>query len=365
MRSPHFAVPLCLFERSSDPNFHLPAQTAIRSLTNQSYGRWRVIIRGDGLSSEAEAQALNMLRRSNIPAQRWEYENLDEAGREHHLYSDPQLLWNHAGSRCYNAIFDSVSSAPGPSSHIAVLNDDDRWHPDHLEKLADAYRHVPTAGFAYTQALFPMRSRKGGSMDNVHVWPPALGPEAGCDDKRAARTPCGPLRLLPPLPCFIIHPTVSFSLAGPVAKLRYRSAEEQLSSVRTPKPYPGSVDRYKTSSCLCKRVAHTAIESHRAEVSPIASALRCEDIYACAHNATCADGRLARHTVPFDADLWDRVWDLTIAGLTTSVLVPTPSVTYTARWIKEAALASIRNATAHGIAMSSIDDMVWRTEGLG
>lgn len=362
MGSPHFAVPLCLFERSADPNFHLPAQTAVRSLANQSYDRWRAVIRGDGLSSEAEARALSMLRRSNIPAHRWEYQNLDEAGREHHLYSDPQLLWNHAGSRCYNAIFDSVLSAPGPSSHIAVLNDDDRWHPDHLEKLADAYRRVSSAGFVYTQAFFPMRSRKGGTMDNVHIWPPALGPEVGCDDARAERRPCLALRLLPPLPCFIIHPTVSFSLAGPVSALRYRSAEEQLSTVRTPKHFPGSVDRYERSSCRCKR--EKAIQSSQTRLPQFGSALQCEDIYACARNATCADGRPARHTLPFDADLWDRVWDLTIAGLT-SVLVPTPTVTYTAGWIKEATLASIRNASSHGMAITSIDDMVRRAEGLG
>ena len=159
-----FAVAICLFDRSGDPFFQIPHRT-LEAVAAQTHPDWFVYVRGDGLNDEAVSRAQHMLRSSNI-AGRFSFENLPESTREkHHLESESVSerefeLWALGGTHCYNSALDAIvaascdagsATAPHCHTHFARLDDDDLWHPTHLQWLAVAYQLVPEATFVHTR----------------------------------------------------------------------------------------------------------------------------------------------------------------------------------------------------------------------
>ena len=285
----HFAIVLCLFEREYDPFFALPRMTSIRSLEVQTHLNWHAVVRGDGLAGPALPRARQMLRQSAIPADNIDWANLPAGEREAVRYKgDRHLVWLIAGTRCLNAALDAVASSRRGATHVARLDDGDRWAANHLQHLATAFLQVPRAGFAYTQSAMRLPS--------VGVRPKRV------DTRRPAactsdRTPCR-LLLVPPIPCTLTHSTVSWSLDSTAVSLRYRDAEQQLAAPRLKK-------------------------EHR-------------PIYNCNGN-DCGRDLCGNSTAGYDqqrvwaadADMWDRMWDLQVTLGLVSVLVPRVTVMYT------------------------------------
>ena len=287
--SVHFAIVLCLFEREHDPFFALPRMTSIRSLEVQTHPNWHAVVRGDGLAGPALPRARQMLRQSAIPADNIDWANLPAGEREAVRYKgDRHLVWLIAGARCLNAALDTIASSRRGATHVARLDDDDRWAANHLQHLAAAFLQVPRAGFAYTQSAMRLPS--------VGVRPKRV------DTRRPAactsdRTPCR-LLLVPPIPCTVTHSTVSWALDSRAVSLRYRDAEQQLAARRLKKEHRPI---YNCNGDDCGR-----------------------DL--CGNSTAGYDQQRVWAT---DADMWDRMWDLQVTQGLVSVLVPRVTVTYT------------------------------------
>jgi glycosyltransferase involved in cell wall biosynthesis len=76
---------------------------------------------------------------SDVPAE----SQLPEDSRIHHL----RHLTNKGGSAARNT---GIAAAKG--KYVALVDDDDTWHPTKLEKQVEALRKAPAAGFCYTWA---------------------------------------------------------------------------------------------------------------------------------------------------------------------------------------------------------------------
>ena len=312
--SVHFAVVLCLFEREYDPYFALPRMTSIRSLEVQTHPNWHAVIRGDGLAGPALPRAREMLRQSAIPADNIDWANLPTGQREAVRYKgDRHLVWLTAGAGCLNAALDAIASSHRGATHVARLDDDDRWAANHLQHLAAAFLQVPAAGFVYTQSAMRLPS--------VGVRPKRV------DTRRPAactfdRTPCR-LLLVPPIPCTMTHSTVSWALDSCAMKLRYRDVEQQLAALRLKKEHRPI---YNCNGDDCGR-----------------------DLCG---NSTA--GYNKQRVWAADADMWDRMWDLQVAEGLVSVLVPRVTVTYTGIVDKRKLLQAILHCNTHAEAADQL-----------
>jgi hypothetical protein len=208
----HFAVVMSVFARPEDPLFLMPQLTSLTGLVAQTYTDWTLVLVGDGLRASEIASVFQALDNSFVPPHKVLFRNSAAEQREMWLYeTEPMVhgcsLWCFAGVNTLNTGLN-IAAGLQFATHIARLDDDDRWLPDHLRILVDAYMAYPEAGFAYTQAL--------GAAPEPH---PA----------RAT----GPPIVEPPRPCELIHATTSWDLRKAAASLRYRQQDEQLKSKRS------------------------------------------------------------------------------------------------------------------------------------
>jgi hypothetical protein len=210
----HFAVVMSVFSRPEDPQLKLPQMTSLAGLAAQTYTKWTLILVGDGLFANEIARVFQALDESMIPRQRVIFQNVAAELRERNVYKDVELhsnctIWCFAGINALNTGL-RIAADMRSATHVARLDDDDQWLPDHLRILAEAYQSHPEAGFAHTQAQ--------GELPHPH-WFPAY-PEG------AAAV------LQPPQPCSLIHASASWSLQKAVGALRYRQQHEQLQTQR-------------------------------------------------------------------------------------------------------------------------------------
>jgi hypothetical protein len=208
----HFAVVMSIFARPEDPRFLMPQLTSLAGLVAQTYTEWTLVLVGDGLLATEIASVFQALDNSFVPRHKVLFRNLAAEQREMWFYeTEPMIygcsLWCFAGVNALNTGLD-IAAGLHFANHIARLDDDDQWLPNHLRVLADAYIEYPQAGFAYTQA--------SGAAPDPH---PAHA--------------TGPPIVQPPRPCELIHATVSWDLRKAAGKLRYRQQDEQLKSTRS------------------------------------------------------------------------------------------------------------------------------------
>jgi hypothetical protein len=155
---------------------------------------------------------------------------LDAGLREVAMYAQsedlkPCSLWCLAGANALNLGFNLIAGINGLIetgtpyfTHVARLDYDNDWNADHLENLAEAFRFIPNASFAYSRA----RGYTGSSEGYPFLWMLGLNASAA------------PLfSLLPPRPCMVIHSTVAWSLSHVfTSQLRFRQRSEQVHTVR-------------------------------------------------------------------------------------------------------------------------------------
>jgi hypothetical protein len=209
----HFAVVMGVFERPGDHQFLLPQLTSFQSLATQTFKNWTLVLTGDGLAASGIAHVFQALDNAHIPRHKVLFRNMEADQREVNLYKriplTHNILWGFAGANALNLGLD-IAVTLQHATHVARLDDDDRWLPHHLSVLAATYQSWPEAGFVHTQA--------SGTAYSTSGYP---------------QHPVGPPIEQPPLPCEVMHATTSWSLAKAVSTLRYRQQAEQLSTVRT------------------------------------------------------------------------------------------------------------------------------------
>ena len=316
----HFAVPLCLFERQQDPTFFIPSATSLFSLARQTHRHWNVIVVGDGLVPRARRRVENIIGQSGIPPGQVNFTNccprrhLDLATHALPLGSAPGSTFSEhcpdrntsgnvchafAGNQCWNTALDYIKHHRGQATHVAWLDDDDMWHNNHLELLASAYSQVPSAKFAYTYSL-----GRWGTKFTAPTRIPA--PRQRCYPRRCTMR----IVKMPPLPCYMVHSSASWSLDSPVAQLRYRYFSEQLHVVRNVSKAMAFARMWPLypQQCRCQSV--------------------CPEVYHCAKRHACKNS-YSSAVMGNDADMWDRVWDMVANDQLVSIFVPRRTVRYT------------------------------------
>jgi len=228
-----------------------------------------------------------------------------------------RLIWFSAGTQAFNANLEAIYQYPGPSTHLARLDYDDAWHEDHLATLAYGYLQVPQASFAYTSSCgknlgynhtvhLARNKKRCGTMITLHSnLPSSIGKRAKC-----RFDPHCDVFIQPPLPCVIVHATVSWRINSTVAQLRYRLLETQRLELRKPKLH--------------------LVQRH----SPYPATARCDCGATCIGTLKCTQTpKLCKHPgwqlMAADSDLWDQVWDLEQRGDIISIFVAKATVRYT------------------------------------
>ena len=344
---PRFLVLMCLAPIANDSHFEVALRTSIHGLQQQEYRHWVARIRGDSLSPAQEERALLMLNTS-LPAGSFVWSNgrpgVDD--REHlavrrfvsSLTEKDQkylnlgkrlqsMVWYTAGTNCGNENLRLARAAAfHGATHIAHLDDDDVWLPDHLQLLALAYMRVPGAGFAYSVGM------EGHTQNpNLHMYVSG--------QPRVCGSLCGvSLHFAPPWPGEVVRASTSYSLDNPVARLAGRNVSQML---------------YAPSRTF-KRMNHTRkapyLYNHRCRCNDHPGGPHA-DLYRCAmHGEVDCPGNLWHKIRAGDADFWDRVWDLQLQGELTSLVVAKVTVIKTTRdakngLLKESAQIAARVAT--------------------
>jgi hypothetical protein len=202
----HFAVVTSFFARPGDHQFLLPRLTSLAGLAAQLYTNWTLIAIGDGLWADEVSYFFQALDDAHIPRHKVLFRNMDVKNREISMYKSVPItsncsVWCFAGANALNLGLD-IAAALSHVTHVARLDDDDQWLPQHLSALADAYDSYPDAGFAYTQV-------------------------EGIGDAPFPDYPKGLPFITVPIPCGFAHTAASWDLRSAAGALRYRQQHQQ------------------------------------------------------------------------------------------------------------------------------------------
>eukprot|EP01102_Stenamoeba_stenopodia_P008113 TRINITY_DN2306_c0_g2_i3.p1 TRINITY_DN2306_c0_g2~~TRINITY_DN2306_c0_g2_i3.p1 ORF type:complete len:504 (-),score=93.56 TRINITY_DN2306_c0_g2_i3:118-1548(-) len=138
-----FAVVVATYQRRSYNyigNLHT-------TLMRQTYPHWKIFLIGDHYENNEEFYRFAGV----FPEDKILAVNLPWAGeREGTLVGAD--LWTSGG---VNSVNTGLNLAQEESFFfVAHIDDDDSWHPEHLEELARAYMDFPDASMAYTKAFY-------------------------------------------------------------------------------------------------------------------------------------------------------------------------------------------------------------------
>ena len=143
----HFGIVTSTFYRKLDPDYLIPLHRSLASISSQTYSNWTTLILvGDGLPEPDVVHIYSRLQQSNIPSNKVIFHNMNASKREENVLKDKHALlqryhvslWSFAGLNALNEGLD-VAHSHRRITHIARLDDDDKWEPFHLELLAKAY----------------------------------------------------------------------------------------------------------------------------------------------------------------------------------------------------------------------------------
>jgi hypothetical protein len=204
MHGPKFGVRIVTYKRRGD-NTRLGLKVTAQAVLAQRYGNWKVYLYGDRYEPEEEFRELAAL----FPPEKTVAVNVP-AGTERDKYTGKKL-WMCGGINTINRCLDDMTK--DGISHLAILDDDDLWTPDHLKTLAETYTRFPQASLVFTRG----RHRQLG------ILPRAVIP-VSYDN-------------LLPVPHGTVHSAVSFRLDR--VPLRY------VNTVETTDPEPGDADLWR------------------------------------------------------------------------------------------------------------------------
>eukprot|EP01041_Mallomonas_annulata_P008224 gene8224-16908_t len=197
----------------NDPYYFISRQTSIPSIMNQTFQNWTLVAIGDGLTRNSTRLLFTAFTLLGIPPQKVVFLRNNESNREVNIYANDKLplygctVWCFAGTNALNMGLDLCHNSHRHKhiTHIARLDDDDVWFPDHLENHVKMYKEFPKAGFVYTQSyLYGLEY-----------------PDRYMPSDNSSTSPV----LAPPRPCGMIHSTATWSKKA--LNIRFRQAEEQ------------------------------------------------------------------------------------------------------------------------------------------
>jgi glycosyltransferase involved in cell wall biosynthesis len=121
---------------------------AIESVLAQTFERWQLTICDNGLGGGEIEKAVQP------------------------YLDDPRISHRATGRELPLAENWTFALTQGTAPYVAVLNDDDRWHPDYLRARVDALEAHPECGFAFSECVLidehgdevlrpPLREREG------------------------------------------------------------------------------------------------------------------------------------------------------------------------------------------------------------
>ena len=214
----HFAIISSVFRRNSDPEFLLPLNRSIASILKQNFKNWTLILIGDGLIL-SDYDKMNNKLKSVIPVNKLIFQNLDIAKREENELKGQNFynctLWCFAGTNALNEGLN-IASKLLHVTHIARLDDDDYWYPNHLEIMIQAFQLKSNIGFVYSQ---------------THTYTDLKFLQPQIEKPYSAKHE---FSFHPPVPSKVIHSAVAWSAKIPeLRSLRYRHPYEQYLSTRT------------------------------------------------------------------------------------------------------------------------------------
>ncbi|CAM9885252.1 unnamed protein product, partial [Chrysoparadoxa australica] len=208
----HFGIVISFFERDGDPYFILPQVTSLESIKRQRYTNWTLIAIGDGLQPDAIGRLFLALDTAGVPREKVIFQNMDESLRERNGLQDKPLygciLWHFAGINAFNLGIE-LSIRFEQVTHIARLDDDDAWFPDHLGSLAKVYQHSQPQPEVVTTMSIARWDR-----EMINDLKPSYHIVSHI-----------PMPIIPEKDC--MHAALSWSIMGKLKELRYRGPEEQ------------------------------------------------------------------------------------------------------------------------------------------
>lgn len=147
----NFAIIMATYYRKNGTTL-AKIKRAIKSVQDQTYQHWTLILVGDKYENEEEfKEIVDLVGDSDKII----YKNLDHAyERELHEAGkiDVRQLWNNAGASAMQSGIDLARE--NGFTHVAHLDDDDFWEPNHLEELNKAYLDFPETIFVNTCGKF-------------------------------------------------------------------------------------------------------------------------------------------------------------------------------------------------------------------
>jgi len=146
----NFGIIMATYNRKNQSTLH-KIKRAIKSIQKQSYPHWTLILVGDKYENTSEFEEIVKL----VDSDKIIYRNLDHAF-ERDLHQQGKInirqLWNNAGANAMSTGLDMAIEAG--FSHVAHLDDDDFWEPNHLYELNKTYLAYPETIFTYTCGRF-------------------------------------------------------------------------------------------------------------------------------------------------------------------------------------------------------------------
>lgn len=194
-----------------DPYVLVASNTSFPSISKQTHTSWTLILIGDGIDIDC-ANRIRAVVAKALPMDRVIFRILEERLTERSMYKNKVWkgcgLWCFASSNSINFGLDIASKLPH-ISHIARIDDDDTWSPNHLQNLILGFGVSKEVRFVYTRGRFT----EGRIL-----------PESG-----SFPTHKGAVRY-PPVPCQVADSSTSWSKS---LNLRLRQPLEQLNASRS------------------------------------------------------------------------------------------------------------------------------------
>lgn len=144
LKSPkiNFGIKIATFNKENGQTPSLFKET-IQSLMNQTYKNWNLYLIGDDYEPQEEFDMLA----SFVPKDKIKSLNVKLNPERKNF---PKEVFHYCGgTNATNYTLDWM--AKDGISHLAILDHDDIWEPNHLEVLKNAYYNYPEAYFIYTK----------------------------------------------------------------------------------------------------------------------------------------------------------------------------------------------------------------------
>lgn len=139
---------------------------SIKSVIDQTYGSWTLIIVGDSYEIPSELNDIvshfQSKTKNNIIL-------LHNYISERYYLSDPRKKWNVAGAIAIN--MGLLYARQNGYKYYFHLDDDDFWISNHIESIMEIYHTFPSCVFAHTKSTYKGIYLPNNEMDNIEIKP--------------------------------------------------------------------------------------------------------------------------------------------------------------------------------------------------